>query len=121
MGLFSWECPECLDSIISDSAINEGENELIGWQKRCAVVFSDGTTLVGEYDGYGRVHCDIGIVVNLTDALDPQTCDAPFTMYHEACYRAAGEPMFNGIPSRRAQDQGYFFNDPSERQLKPEE
>lgn len=113
MGFSSWECPRCGDSIISQHAINEGERELIGWQKYCVALFEDGSVVMGEYDGYCRVETESGAVVSLVEA------DGKVAVYHRACWEADGRPAYTE-PSAPAHDQGYFFDARVCREPKPE-
>jgi hypothetical protein len=64
---------------------------------------STGHTLVGKYDGYGRVLA-LGDVEHEIIGL------GEFTLRHQACSRAAGNPGFQG-QSASAPDQGWFFRD----------
>lgn len=68
------------------------------WMCDVVVMFSDGTRLVGEYDGYGGVS-DRDILEGPGDPC----------CYHQSCWVVAGKPKYNG-GSPPAQDQGYFFD-----------
>jgi len=61
---------------------------------------ANGSVLVGEYDGYGRIG-DHEI-----DAYG----EGPVA-YHKECWDHAGRPTNDLTPSEHAGDQGFFFND----------
>jgi len=95
MGFFSFECKGCGHSILSDYAVDKGENE---WMKDCVAVAEDGSILRGEYDGYGRV-----------GSWDDEGYDDT-AFYHKHCWELMGKPTeFDGA-SDHAADQGYFFD-----------
>lgn len=91
MGMFSWDCPVCHHSIRS----NHSTNKTSQWMAQAVAVLDNGSTLVGEYDGYGRVGS------SELDAGDT------FALYHHACWTLAGKPEFTK-PSKYARDQGFF-------------
>lgn len=88
MGYFSWECKCCGESAKS------GDD----WMGQVVVVGSDGSTIKGKYDGYGRV---------LSRALGEVElmAEGDFALYHAQCYVLAGKPDYDG-PSDPANDQG---------------
>ena len=65
----------------------------------------DGSVILGDYDGYGRVHTkEFGTVeIDLYGSNEP-------CLYHKACWEKAGQPKYSG-PSQDSDDQGWFFND----------
>lgn len=95
MGLFSWDCKHCLHPLIAPFNA-ESKNR---WMSDVVALLPNGSRLVGEYDGYGRV--------NGTDILD---IGGEPEVYHEACWRAAGSPQKFTEASRNANDQGHFYN-----------
>lgn len=107
MGMFSWDCKKCQHPALSDMAaepINAWMNEVIVYTK-------DGDVFRGTYDGYGRVELGCGDDVELGNLGD-------FTLYHEACWEAAGRPGYDGA-SDDSLDQGWFFNDGDHDMAKP--
>jgi hypothetical protein len=92
MGFFSWNCKECGASM---RAANTGSAH---WLSRVVVMFRNGTRLIGEYDGYGRV--------NGRD-IDEYGNAFP-TCYHQACWHKAGKPEYSEGGSDQAGDQGFF-------------
>ena len=98
MGFFSWDCKECgHPALCSMATDDDGLND---WMSKIVVLKPNGTILVGEYDGYGRVD---GMEFN-------DLIDADIEIWHHACWVKAGKPDFSG-PSDRSLDQGWFFND----------
>jgi len=94
MGFFSWDCKVCGHSLLSPYSTNH----LNDWMANVVVIEEDGSILVGEYDGYGRVNGnDIG-------------SNAP-QCYHRKCWELAGRPSQYTEASAGALDQGYFFDD----------
>jgi hypothetical protein len=101
MGFFSWECKGCGKSILSEYAVNDGED--FGWMTQAVWLRPNGTVVIGEYDGYGRID----------DTEIEYEPDEP-ELWHEDCFDLAGRPAYSG-PSENASDQGYFI-DPAEYQ-----
>ena len=95
MGFFSYECKACGHSILSSYSTDPEINE---WMKEAVVLARDGSRVIGQYDGYGRVggHGDFGY-----------SC----VWMHKACWELAGKPEFEDFdgPSDHAGDQGFFF------------
>jgi hypothetical protein len=88
MGFFSFDCKKCGHSLKSSPA----------WMNYGVAVFRSGEVQCGDYDGYGR----------LGSVKIPWSYDRPLrnpSVYHWACYVAAGEPGYSG-PSRSSRDQG---------------
>jgi len=96
MGFFSWNCNECKHPMLSVYATNKTNS----WMNDVVVITLEGDPIHGSYDGYGRVDC-----YEIVWGNDSCCC------YHEACWIKAGKPT-TWIASDRANDQGYFFNDP---------
>lgn len=92
MGVFSWNCKGCGHSVTP-------RFDDILWRSQAVAMTKDGSVLIGEYDGYGRVAGG-----DLVD-YDPE-------MWHQTCWKLAGKPDFTG-PSEGAGDQGYFLTDES--------
>ena len=101
MGLFSWQCKKC------DHSIKAPYNIPAGWEYMTeAVVLREGKEpVIGEYDGYGRVN-DEEINWHLEE---PE-------MWHKKCWENAGKPQYSGDYDS-AEDQGFFYNDPTDEEL----
>ena len=93
MGFFSWNCKGCGESIKAPYGIPKS----IAYQNECVVLEPNGTTVVGSYDGYGRVG-------------GWEYEDGEPEMWHHKCWEAADKPNFSS-PSSHADDQGYFYAD----------
>ena len=71
-----------------------------------AVVLREGKEpVIDEYDGYGRI-----------GAYDVNWGDEEPEMWHKKCWENAGKPEYSG-ESDYADDQGYFYDDPTEEEL----
>ena len=104
MGLFSWQCKKCDHSIKSPFNIPDG------WEYMNEVVMlSEGNEpIIGKYDGYGRIDDrDVGM---------EDTLDNP-ELWHKKCWENAGKPNRYSGGSEYSQDQGFFYDDPSEEEL----
>ena len=99
MGFFSWNCKKCDHSIKAPYEVPTGWT----YMNEAVVILSSGEIIMGEYDGYGRV------------GTQDITWDDP-EMWHKECWKNAGKPEYTGA-SERAQDQGYFYDDPSDEEL----
>ena len=99
MGCFSWDCKACAHSVRA----GEATTAVSEWLSEAVLVESDGSTVRGTYDGYGRLRTRSGREVELQDG--PAPC-----LYHQACYDLLGKPSYDK-PSRSANDQGYFVGD----------
>ena len=101
MGLFSWQCKKC------DHSIKSPYNVPAGWEymTECVVLGTGNTMLEGEYDGYGRI-----------DAYEINWGDDEPEMWHKKCWENAGKPQYSG-ESDSAEDQGFFFADPTDEEL----
>jgi hypothetical protein len=98
MGFFSWECPCCKHSIRSEASTNKDS----AWMSKAILVWSEGSTLRGEYDGYGRLTTRSGREVEgLGEGPDP-------SLYHQACWDLL-KPGYR--PSENAHDQGFFVGE----------
>lgn len=104
MGFFSWNCKGCNHPALSHMACTV---ELNDWMTQCVVLKENGTRIIGEYDGYGRV--------NGYDIYE----DGEPCLWHLACWRMAGKPEYSQ-PSKSARDQGWFFYDGEHDMLDPE-
>ena len=102
MGLFSWNCKKCGHSIKSPYNIPTG------WEYMGQAVFlrEGHEPMIGEYDGYGRI-----------DEYDLQQGDygSNLELWHKVCWENAGKPEYTG-DSEYSDDQGYFYDDPSEEE-----
>ena len=93
MGFFSWDCESCGHPMLSPSA-TEDKN---GWMSNCVALGENGSVLVGEYDGYGRLD---GMEI---DYIKP-------CVYHADCWVHKNKPGYTG-ESNGSADQGFFFDD----------
>ncbi len=96
MGFFSWDCKSCGHPALGDMAINNVNQ----WMNVVVALFPDGSRMIGEYDGYGRVN---GVDIYEYD-------DNVVELWHKACWIKAGKPEYSA-PSDRSADQGWFFNE----------
>ena len=64
------------------------------WMAQAILQTEDGSRVIGEYDGYGRIN-------HSSEVMD---FDKP-EVWHLACWKAAGRPEYSG-PSESARDQG---------------
>jgi hypothetical protein len=71
---------------------------------QAVAITPDGSLLKGEYDGYGSLHSPSG--AEFSDAVGHIT-----TVWHRACWEAAGKPDDYRGESAYAEDQGWFFAD----------
>ena len=103
MGLFSWQCKKC------DHSIKSPYNVPTGWEYMTeAVVLQEGEEpVIGEYDGYGTVG---SLDVNSFGDDEPE-------MWHKVCWEKAGKPNRYTGGSEYSQDQGFFYDDPSDEEL----
>jgi len=103
MGLFSWQCKKC------DHSIKSPYNVPDGWEYMTeAVVLQEGEEpVIGEYDGYGTVG---SLDVNSFGDDEPE-------MWHKVCWEKAGKPNRYTGGSEYSQDQGFFYDDPSDEEL----
>jgi len=105
MGFFSWDCKACGHPALCRQA---ADPEINSWMTKAIVMFPNGDSARGEYDGYGRVgRFDYG------DSSGDEPC-----LFHLACWEAAGRPSYAG-PSRMSKDQGWFFDDGDHDVLEP--
>lgn len=95
MGFFSYNCEECGHAVLSPYSTSQRN----AWMAQAVAISENGTTIIGEYDGYGRI-----------DGMEYAICDA--TVYHQACWEQAGKPHEFKGESPSAEDQGFFFNGP---------
>ena len=113
-GFFSWECKGCNKSLLSPMACR---GTPFAWLSAVVVVQKNGYTLDGTYDGYGGL--------SEVDDDDLSLADSAFSpngpsLWHQACWKAAGRPRWNG-PSKDARDQGWFFDEADYLDVKPNE
>jgi hypothetical protein len=98
MGMSSWLCSECKDSI---KASNVGFKPELS---NAVVVFKDSPQIIcGVYDGYGR----LGSYDSLYDD------EGTFEIFHRQCWEDAGRPFFR-TPAEHAHDQGCFEDEEDE-------
>lgn len=126
MGFFSQQCHGCHLSILAPYGLRHGMH----WMNEAIAIQKDGTLHSGGYDGYGRIL--------IADSLDQRT-EADWdeiesdeysdkarsigndwgddgeptgngpTVWHKACWLAAGAPREWQGESPNAADQGYFY------------
>jgi hypothetical protein len=84
--------------MLCDSAATEGND----WMTDVVVMQKNGSRLMGEYDGYGRVD---GAEIDWSGG-EPQC-------YHHDCWEHAGKPEYDkgSGESQGSADQGWFFDD----------
>lgn len=86
------------------------------------VIQADGGILKGTYDGYG---CIGEQRIKYGPFVDGIATNEP-GCYHRACWELAGSPT-DYVPSKSAEDQGFFFGDahdvpePKEHKHEPKE
>jgi hypothetical protein len=97
MGFFSWECKGCNLSAVSTDG-GGARSDAPYSLSEVVVLAKNGSVIIGEYDGYGRVN---------GASLEEFGYDT-FGLWHKHCWEEAGKPAFDG-PSERAGDQGFFF------------
>jgi len=95
MGMFSWECKGCLHSILGPYVLTKQNT----WMNKATALAPDGSLLIGEYDGYGRIKS--------TDLMDFSGGEVP-ELWHYGCWMVSGCPKYEH-PSTHAQDQGHFI------------
>lgn len=95
MGFFSWNCKGCGKSIKAPYDLPAS----LDWHNTAVVLLSNGTRIIGEYDGYGRLG---GWDYGDSSGEEPE-------MWHQRCWEGAGCPDYTGA-SRHAEDQGYFYD-----------
>jgi hypothetical protein len=100
MGHFSFKCKHCGRDILDTQSTWKGLNE---WMSSTVVLTEDGSRLMGEYDGYGRVG----------DADSDSAITGGAVWAHKACWREAGKPEFEDYdgPSSGSQHSGYDDGD----------
>ena len=99
MGCFSWDCACCHHSIRAAHATITDSS----WLAEAVLVEADGSTIRGEYDGYGRLTTRSGREIEgLADGRE-EPC-----LFHQACFDIL-KPVYR--PSRSAHDQGHFVGD----------
>lgn len=96
MGFFSWNCKGCGKSIRSRYTEAGYEN----WMQHAVALSQNGSRIIGEYDGYGRIDAP-GMYEEADIGQTP-------CLWHQACWEHAGTPEYDG-PSESAEDQGYFI------------
>jgi hypothetical protein len=94
MGLFSWNCKHCEESIKAPYDLPKE----IAWQNECVLVESDGNVISGTYDGYGGIESSVFEEVSGSPEF-----------WHEKCWNEYGKGWEYSVPSTPAEDQGYFF------------
>ena len=117
MGFFSWKCRHCDESILSHWALEVGDSR--AWMTQAVAVRKDGSTIDGEYDGYGNL-AGVDLMAGWReDDIErdgilwaPENCHMPPNpeIYHTSCYAALGRLSPAG-PSKHAEDQGYFIDE----------
>jgi hypothetical protein len=105
MGMFSWNCKACGHPALSEGATDKSIND---WMTEVVVLGNEGM-IKGHYDGYGRVNGQTIFVMGLHGPC----------LYHKACWHQADEPGYDGEPSERSLDQGWFFDTGEHDMLEP--
>ena len=123
MGFFSGKCCCCGKSILNKYAIMDYLSPKEAWLSRVIGITPSskekGMVLRGIYDGYGRIESIKGVIVaepeDLLDGVGGWSVD----LYHEECWKLAGEPMDFTGGSKNAPDQGFFIDQDVYRKAKP--
>jgi hypothetical protein len=116
MGFFSYKCKECGHPMLSHGAVDKGINE---WMVEAVALTTDGSRMIGEYNGYGRV---VGGEDDEFDyEFDYEFDDETAAWVHKACWESAGKPDYDhyGSGSDDAEDQGWFFKDGDHDMIDP--
>ena len=95
MGLFSWDCIGCGESIKAPYELPED----MAWQNKCVAISPNNMMEAGPYDGYGRISGQLGVDVEV---------------WHHKCWEEAGQPMKYTEASPPSGDQGFFYDYPDE-------
>ena len=77
--------------------------------KRAVAIFPNGSRIIGEYDGYGRIN-DHDFYGTEGYETKGDLGFTKFSMWHEKCWEESGHPEFTE-PATNAEDQGYFIED----------
>lgn len=107
MGFFSAECSTCHCSILAPYALGEDLDPRLA---AVTAIAPNGSIVHGHYDGYGTIEGPGWSVADLFG-------DA--TVFHTACWDAAGQPLAYRGPSASAHDQGYFIDVERYRDWRP--
>lgn len=110
MGFFSSCCEGCGHPLLSPQA-TDPVNE---WMSDGVAVFPDGSRATGVYDGYGNLDgplLDRDGQLTDRDWVGGPAVGSETTVWHQACWEAAGEPVDYRGESAPAEDQGWFFED----------
>ena len=94
MGLFSFNCKSC-----GHPALYSTLNSINWWMNDVVVIFKDGQSITGMYNGYGTVGSSERRL----------TSSEIFTLYHTACWEVLGKPAKYAGKSKSAADQGHFY------------
>ena len=108
MGMTSWNCVECGESIKAPGFVTFED-----WESEC-VAISEGFFARGTYDGYGRIAVDIGDDDPNPFMVGPIDVAIPTAFYHTQCWHKAGKPTLPSEtphPSSMAMDQGFIVED----------
>jgi len=105
MGFFSWKCKKCSHSIKSPYDLPAGWD----YMNECVLLRDGWDPVIGKYDGYGNIEGSHGEHDINWGAGEPE-------LWHKRCWESEDKPAFSG-GSKYAEDQGYFYDDPSDEQL----
>lgn len=105
MGFFSQDCNGCGHPALSSMATQDKND----WMSHVVALQPNGSIIMGEYDGYGRVA-----------EVDYAIGDGA-TVYHHRCWVEAGKPTDYAGPSEGSADQGWFFDDNAHNWASPAE
>lgn len=103
MGFFSWDCRGCGHPMLSVWATSPKN----AWMREVVVVEHNGSIVVGEYDGYGRVGDH---ELKYGPWTDNSTCLNEPGCWHKACWVKEGGPT-DYAPSVGSGCQGFFFDE----------
>jgi hypothetical protein len=95
MGFFSWDCKGCGESIKAPYGIPKDKE----FQNMAISISEAGNIHRGKYDGYGYLGAS-----DLTMQMDKME------LWHEECWKGAGQPMKFTGESKYSDDQGFFYD-----------
>lgn len=114
MGLFTQDCKSCGNPLLA-TFNTEGRGD---WMSHGISINRDGTRIEGLYNGYGELfpadsHDEEGAIrcVGTDFNTDGTYAGTGPTIWHHACWIAAGSPPQWQGESPSSDDQGHFFDE----------
>ena len=108
MGFSSYDCRGCGHPLLSGHATNP----INAWMEETVVLFPDGDVVRGFYDGYQGVELEDWSTLLLYEIPGGSEWSTGADVWHGPCWEVCGDPPYIG-PAENAEDQGYFFDDPT--------